>query len=331
MNTFGNRLSLTTFGESHGKVVGGVIDGMPSLVAIDFSAIERMMAERRPGHNPLTSARREADKVEILSGVSEDGLTLGTPIAFTIANSDMRSSDYEELRHTFRPNHADMTWQMKYGIRDHRGGGRASARETAARVAAAAIVSPLLGGIEVNASLISVGGCTDKNKFAEVIDAARQAQDSVGGMVECVISHVPVGLGEPIFGKLQAQLAHAMLTIPGVKGFEYGDGMAAAAMRGSESADTPYIDADGSVRFSTNHSGGIQGGISNGADIVLRVAFKPTPSIAREQATVTDNGREVMLSVKGRHDPCIAVRGVAVVKAMAILVMADALLLAGKK
>lgn len=326
MNTFGSRLRLTTFGESHGVAIGGVIDGMPARMPVDYDAITRMMAERRPGVNAQVSGRREPDEVRILSGVSEEGLTLGSPIAFIIENTDTRSADYEELRHTFRPNHADMTWQMKYGIRDHRGGGRASARETAVRVAAAAIVSPLLGGMNVKASLISVGGCSDKNGFAEVIDRAKREQDSVGGMVECVISRVPVGLGEPIFDKLQAKLAYAMMSIPGVKAFEYGDGMKAAAMRGAESADIPYVDADGTIRMRTNHSGGIQGGISNGEDIVMRVAFKPTASIARALPTVTDDGREVMLSVKGRHDPCIAVRGVAVVKAMAMLVMADALL-----
>lgn len=325
-NTFGNYLTLTTFGESHGMAIGGVIDGMPARVAVDYTLIERMMSARRPGSGRNVSQRREADHVEILSGITPEGLTLGTPIGFIIRNTDARSSDYDNLKDVYRPNHADYTYQMKYGIRDHRGGGRASARETAVRVAAAAIVAPLLGDISVECRLIAIGGENDSSRWDEMLHQCVEEGDSIGGLAECVIKNVPTGLGEPIFGKLQSQLAAAMFSIPGVKGFEYGLGMDAANARGSETADAFVLNNDGHISTLTNFSGGIQGGITNGNDIVMRIAFKPTPTISRPLQTVDSNGNAVMLNVSGRHDPCIAVRGVAVVRAMAILTMADALL-----
>lgn len=331
MNIFGRILRLTTYGESHGAAVGGVLDGLPARIPVDREAIRRMMAARRPGNSPLTSTRDEKDEVLILSGVNEDSLTLGTPIAFEIHNADARSDDYEALRHTYRPNHADYTWQAKYGIRDHRGGGRASARETAARVAAAALAMPLLRSHEVTAAtrIVSIGGCGEREKFESIIRQARENGDSVGGVVECVVRGLPPGIGEPVFDKLQARLAYAMLSIPGVKGFEYGDGFALAASRGSEVTDLFTTDTDGKICTLTNHSGGIQGGISNGMDCVMRVAFKPTPTLDRQLHTVTDAGEQTTIHVTGRHDPCIALRGAVVVGAMAVLTVADMMLAAG--
>lgn len=332
MNTFGQTLRLTTFGESHGKAVGGILDGMPPRIPIDIRHMAEMMAERRPGHNKRVSQRREDDDVEFLSGINDEGLTLGTPIGFTIRNRDAQSDDYEELRHKFRPNHADYTWQAKYGIRDWRGGGRASARETAARVAAAGIADHLLiaTGISVVAELESIGGMREEF-WDTLLKELRRDGESMGGVVSCTISGVPVGLGEPVFGKLQAQLAYAMMTIPGVKGFEYGMGFSSAYKCGSDCADTFVCSDDGEVTTLTNNSGGIQGGISNGMPINMRIVFKPTPTLGQTVKTIDDTGAATTLKVRGRHDPCIAVRGAAVVRAMAILTIADALLSAGHK
>lgn len=332
MNTFGQTLRLTTFGESHGKAVGGILDGMPPRIPIDIRHVAELMAERRPGHNKRVSQRREDDDVEFLSGINDEGLTLGTPIGFTIRNRDAQSDDYEELRHKFRPNHADYTWQAKYGIRDWRGGGRASARETAARVAAAGIADHLLiaTGISVVAELESIGGMREEF-WDTLLKELRRDGESMGGVVSCTISGVPVGLGEPVFGKLQAQLAYAMMTIPGVKGFEYGMGFSSAYKCGSDCADTFVCSYDGEVTTLTNNSGGIQGGISNGMPINMRIVFKPTPTLGQTVKTIDDTGAATTLKVRGRHDPCIAVRGAAVVRAMAILTIADALLSAGHK
>lgn len=326
MNTFGQTLTLTTFGESHGPAIGGIIDGLPAGIAVDRQLVGVFMARRRPGGSELVSGRAEQDRVEILSGVSDDGRSLGTPIGFIIPNTDSRPRDYDALKDVFRPNHADFTYQMKYGLRAHRGGGRASARETAVRVAAAAIVYPLLlkEGITVGARLETVGG-RPASEAAEVIKAAREAGDSVGGTVSCTITGLPPGIGEPIFDKLQARLAYAMLGIPAVKGFEYGDGFAASAMHGSEHADI-FTREDGRTVTRTNHSGGIQGGISNGMPVTMRVAFKPTPSIAQPLETVDKEGNPTTVMTEGRHDPCVALRGVPVVQAMAILTVADLLL-----
>ena len=332
MNTFGQTLRLTTFGESHGKAIGGILDGMPPRIQIDIRHVAELMAARRPGYDSRVSRRREDDTVEFLSGLTEGGVTLGTPIGFTIRNLDAHSEDYEELRHKFRPNHGDYTWQAKYGIRDWRGGGRASARETAARVAAAGIADHLLmaKGISVNAELESVGGM--RQEFWDtLLKELRRDGESMGGVVSCTIGGVPVGLGEPVFGKLQAQLAYAMMTIPGVKGFEYGMGFSSAYKCGMDCVDTFTCSEDGEVTTLTNNSGGIQGGISNGMPINMRVVFKPTPTLGQTVKTIDDTGAATTLKVKGRHDPCIAVRGTAVVRAMAILTIADALLTAGHK
>ena len=332
MNTFGQTLRLTTFGESHGKAIGGILDGMPPRIRIDVSHVAELMAARRPGYDSRVSQRREDDTVEFLSGITDEGLTLGTPIGFTIRNRDARSGDYEELRHKFRPNHGDYTWQAKYGIRDCRGGGRASARETAARVAAAGIADHLLmaKGISVNAQLESVGGIREEF-WDTLLKELRRDGESMGGVVSCTIDGVPAGLGEPVFGKLQAQLAYAMMTIPGVKGFEYGMGFSSAYKCGSDCVDTFTCSEEGEVTTLTNNSGGIQGGISNGMPINMRVVFKPTPTLGQTVKTIDDTGVATTLKVKGRHDPCIAVRGAAVVRAMAILTIADALLTAGHK
>lgn len=332
MNTFGSLYRLTSFGESHGPAVGGVIDGLPGCIPLSLSKIQEALDRRRPGKSAVVSQRREADKLEILSGVMpsetnpDEVLTLGTPIGFIIRNSDVRSEAYSELQTVYRPNHADFTYQAKYGIRDWRGGGRASGRETVSRVVAGAIAEQLLDrkGIRIETHVTEIGGCSDSARFAELIAGARADGDSLGGVVETVVTGAPAGLGEPVFGKLQQQLASAMLSIGGIHGFEYGDGIAMAAMRGSECADIP----DGRA---TNHCGGILGGISNGAPIRFRVAFKPTPSIAKELPTIDSNGEETRLSTQGRHDPCIAIRGAEVVRAMTAMVLLDACLLCQSK
>lgn len=318
MNTLGKYIRLTTFGESHGPAMGGILDGMPSRVQIDADRVQSELDRRAPGRIALTSARREPDKIEILSGISAEGLTLGSPIGFIIRNRDARSADYSAYEGKFRPNHADCTYHEKYGIHDFRGGGRASARETVSWVAAGAICRQWLEtyGIKVEAGLI------ETNNIGEI--AAKG--DSTGAIVEGMITGLPVGIGEPVFYKLSARLAQAMMSINAAKAFEYGDGTAAANAIGSEVQDKPYIDQqDGKVRFKTNHSGGIQGGISNGMPVNFKVYFKPTPTIMQPVDTIDTDGNEVTIDPRGRHDPCVAVRAVPVVEAMAILTISDLL------
>ncbi|MCM1291862.1 MAG: chorismate synthase [Prevotella sp.] len=328
MNTIGKNLRLTTFGESHGTAIGGIIDGFPAQFPLDLDAVQALLDARRPGVSCLTTPRNEADKVEFLSGISAEGLTLGTSIGFIIRNLNHHSSDYYHLRDVFRPNHADYTYTAKYGIRDHRGGGRASARETANWCVAGAMALQLLEakGICVSSRLIAVGEQTDPALFEREIENARNRHDSVGGLVECTISGIPAGLGSPVFDKLDAALAHAMLTVNGVKGFELGDGFEAARKLGSQELDTPKSLLDGRLICEANHSGGIQGGISNGMPIVFRVPFKPTPTIGQEVQTINSSGEKVLIEAGGRHDPCIALRGVHVVKALAAFVIADFLI-----
>lgn len=351
MNSIGRLLRLTTFGESHGTAIGGVLDGFPAGVVIDEDFIRSEMARRRPGQSAITTARNEKDEVEFLSGVFE-GRTTGTPIAFVIKNDNTRSKDYDNMRGVYRPSHADYVYDCKYGVRDHRGGGRSSARETAVRVCAGALakLALLQLGIKVQAYTSQVGGikldkgyehydissaegnvvrCPDTEKAKEmeqlILDVKRQG-DTVGGVVTCVVKGVPAGLGEPLYGKLTSSLAHAMLSINAVKGFEYGNGIEAASGRGSEQNDVFYRSADG-IATRTNNSGGIQGGISNGNDIYFRVAFKPVATLLMEQDTVTASGEETKLLAHGRHDPCVVPRAVPVVEAMAALVILDSYLL----
>jgi len=329
MNYFGNIFRLTAFGESHGAAIGGVIDGIPAGLRIDFDAVQTQLDRRRPGQSSLTSARSEADKVEFLSGFL-DGVTLGTPIGFIIRNTDHRSADYSAMAEIYRPNHADYTYEAKYGIREVRGGGRASARATASFVVAGSIARQALEalGIEISSEVKAVAGVSGSVREMEAaIAAAKAAGDSVGGVVECTVSGVQAGLGEPLGGKLQAMLAQAMFSINAVKGFEYGDGFLSAEALGSEAADEFYYNSDGIIHTYTNHSGGIQGGISNGEDIVFRVAFKPVPTIAKMLRTVEKSGREVEFAAKGRHDPCVVFRAMPIVEAMAAMVIFDAILL----
>lgn len=316
MNTIGKILTLTTFGESHGPAMGGVLDGVPAGVDIDLEALQWFVDRRRPGQTVGASSRGEQDRVEVLSGIWQ-GKTLGTPIGFIVRNTDARSEDYEPLARCFRPNHADYTWQVKYGIRDPRGGGRASARETVARVVAGGIAMQVLGrlGITIEAVARAADAATLQREMAD--------GDTLGGIIECVVHGAPAGLGEPVYGKLHAQLAAAMMSIPSVHGFEYGDGFEMAAKRGSEVMDSFEKRADGSIGTVTNHSGGIQGGISNGEDIVMRVAFKPVPTLMRDISTVDLDGNPVTLSPRGRHDVCVVPRAVPVVEAMAALVILD--------
>ena len=333
MNTIGTLFRFTDFGESHGPAVGGVVDGMPAGITLDFDAIDREMARRRPGRGVGATARKEEDKVRFLSGIYE-GRTLGTPIAFIIENTDARSSDYGVLEHAFRPGHADYTYFAKYGIRDHRGGGRASARETAARVVAGALAKQVLAlhGITVEAyperiGSVEIRNAADAQLAEDEMRRARADRDTLGGIVGCTVKGVPAGLGEPIFGKLQAMLAAAMMSINAAKGFEYGEGFAAASMRGSEQVDEFYNDGQ-RVRTRSNHSGGIQGGISNGENITFRVAFKPIATMPRPLNTVTDTGEATTIEVGGRHDVCVVPRAVPVVEAMAAMTILDAWLLA---
>jgi chorismate synthase len=349
-NSFGKAFILTTFGESHGPAIGGVVDGCPAGLKLDLDAVQHELDRRRPGSTPLGTARKEEDRVEFLSGLL-DGTTLGTPIGFIIRNSDAKSSDYDQLKDAYRPGHADLTWEQKFGLRDHRGGGRASARETACRVVGGAIARQLIAasGMRVQAYVSQVGHvllsrsytemdlstvynsdvrCPDPStaeRMTQAIQQVRAEGDTLGGQVTCVISHVPAGLGEPVFDKLHADLGKAMLSINAVKGFQIGSGFAAAGMRGSEHNDAYVADA-GAIRTSTNRSGGVQGGISTGEDIVFDVAFKPVSTLMREQATVDRTGQAVTLEAKGRHDPCVLPRAVPVVEAMACLVIADHLL-----
>ena len=346
-NTFGNIFTLTTFGESHGEGVGGVIDGMPAGIAVDLDFIQSELDRRKPGQSKITTSRAEGDKVEILSGVFE-GRTTGCPIGFLVRNTNQHSHDYENVRNVFRPSHADFTYTQKYGLRDHRGGGRSSARETISRVVGGAFAKLALRqlSIDVTAYTSQVGDiaigrdyhqfdfteiennpvrCPDPEaakRMEELILSVKADGDTIGGVITCVIKGCPVGLGEPAFGKLHAALGGAMLSINAVKGFEYGEGFAGVTQRGSEQNDIFFND-NGVISTRSNHSGGIQGGISNGQDIYFRVAFKPVATLLREQPTVDKDGNETMLEVKGRHDPCVLPRAVPVVEAMAAMTILD--------
>ena len=322
MNTFGRNFRITTFGESHGEAVGVVIDGCPSNMELSEQNIQPMLDRRRPGTSPLTSARKESDRIKILSGIFE-GKTTGAPIAMLVENEDVHSQDYDALRDVFRPGHADFTYQEKYHIRDHRGGGRSSGRETLGRVAAGAVAMKYLSerGITIMGKICEVHGRTSPEEIEQEILATKNAGDSVGGIAEIVISGCPVGLGDPVFGKLDAQIAGAMMGIGAVKGVEIGDGFIVAGKFGSENNDP--MTATG---FTSNHAGGILGGISTGQDIIVRIAVKPTPSIAKPQKTRDIHGNEVEISISGRHDPCIVSRIVPVAEAMLALVIIDCLL-----
>lgn len=353
MNTFGNIYRLTTFGESHGVAVGGIIDGMPSGIDVDMEMVQRELDRRRPGQSSIVTARDEKDRVKILSGVFE-GKTTGTPIGFMVENGNQHSSDYENIRHTFRPSHADYTYTEKYGLRDHRGGGRSSARETLSRVVGGAFAHQALAklGISVYAYTSQVGDirldkdytaydpstiennivrCPDESVAADMIRLIEQVKkdgDTVGGVITGVITGVPAGLGEPAFGKLHAMLGGAMLSINAAKGFDYGMGFDGVGRRGSEMIDTfiPTDDVHG-LRTASNNSGGIQGGISNGMDIYFRVAFKPVATLLKPVATVDDCGLKTELQARGRHDPCVLPRAVPIVEAMAAMTVLDAYLL----
>ena len=353
MNTFGEIFRLTTFGESHGPAIGGVIDGMPAGISIDLGIVQHELDRRRPGQSALTTPRKESDRVEILSGLFE-GKTTGTPIGFIIRNENQHSADYDNLRDVFRPSHADYTYYNKYGIRDHRGGGRASARETAARCVAGAFAKIALQtqGISVKAYTSQVGGialpgtykdydlnaiesnavrCPDAataEKMADLIKSVKAEGDTIGGIITGVITGVPVGVGEPVFGKLHAALGAAMLSINAAKGFDYGSGFAGVTQRGSEQNDLFVADGEGHVHTLTNNSGGIQGGISNGEDIYFRVAFKPVATLLREQATIDKEGHAATINARGRHDACVLPRAVPVVESMAAMTLLDYLLLA---
>ncbi len=347
-STYGKIFKIATFGESHGVAIGVIIEGCPAGVVFDTAFIQTELDRRKPGQSRITTQRREADEFEVLSGVFE-GKTTGTPIAITIRNQDQRSKDYTHIATQFRPSHADFTFHEKYGIRDYRGGGRSSARETAARVAAGAVAKLLLKseGITIQAYVSQVGPLKLNKSYQELdldeaennavrcpdpalaqvmfdfIDETRKKGDSVGGVVNCVAKGVPAGLGEPVFDKLHAELGKAMLSINAVKGFEYGSGFAGVELYGSQHNDQFYREESGKVRTKTNLSGGIQGGISNGEDIYFRVAFKPVATIMQDQESVNENGEKVIVSGKGRHDPCVVPRAVPIVESMAALVLAD--------
>ena len=313
MNTIGHLFKLTTFGESHGTAIGGVIDGCPSQLKLNFDLIESELLRRKTAQSTTASQRKEPDHVEWLSGLL-DGVTLGTPIAFMVRNEDGKSEDYEALKDVYRPSHADFTYEQKYGVRDWRGGGRASARTTLPIVVAGAIAKQILNekGIQVVAEVTVMGDA----------ERARKEGDTVGGIVECRIIGVPAGLGEPMFNKFSAELAHAMFSLPAVKGFEIGDGFALAGMKGSEANDT-FINKDGRIAILTNHSGGIQGGITNGNDVVFRVAFKPIPSLAQPQQTVNRAGEPCEIAINGRHDVSALPRAVVLVEALSAMVTVD--------
>jgi chorismate synthase len=345
-SSFGRILCVTTFGESHGPGVGVVLDGVPPGIPLETSDIQRDLDRRRPGQSAITTPRGEKDQVEIVSGVFE-GHTTGTPIALLIRNRDVKSSDYDNLKDLVRPGHADWTYRAKYGIRDWRGSGRASGRETAARVAAGAVARKMLAarGVSVFGYALEIAGiraqamdpqevernpvrCPDAQaaaRMVEKIEQARAAEDSVGGIIEVRVSGCPAGLGDPVFDKLEALLAHAIMSVGAVRGVEIGDGFAAAAMRGSAFNDEPYTE-NGRFRTRTNHAGGVAGGISNGEEIVVRAVVRPPASIARPQPTVDTSGEATTVAVQGRHDPCIVPRAVPVLEAMTALVVADALL-----
>lgn len=361
-NTFGTLFTLTTFGESHGVAVGGVVDGMPAGIDIDIDFIQNELMRRQPGQSHLTTPRKESDKVELLSGIFE-GKTTGAPIGFIVRNTNQNPKDYDALKDLFRPSHADYTYYKKYGIRDHRGGGRSSARITLARVVAGALAKLVLRqwGINIYAYTSQVGNislkndyhlydatkiennavrCPDEEKAKEMeklILSIKQEGDTIGGIVTCVIKGCPTGLGEPEFGKLHAQLGHSMLTINAAKGFEYGSGFEGVALRGSQQNDlfTPKEGENGQetleIETRTNHSGGIQGGLSNGEDIYFRVAFKPVATLLQEQPTVNIYGKPTQIDPKGRHDPCVVPRAVPIVEAMAAMTILDFLLINNAK
>ena len=349
-NIFGSAFRITTFGESHGKAIGVVIDGCPSGVAVDEDFIQQELSRRRPGQSKITTQRKEKDQVQILSGVFE-GITTGTPISMVIFNEDQKSKDYSHIADKFRPSHADYTYHEKYGLRDYRGGGRSSARETAARVAAGAIAKLFLRdfGITTFSYVSQVGDlalkksyqeinpenieknivrCPDEptaEKMIELIDQTRKNRDTIGGIVTGVVKNVPAGLGEPVFDKLHAELGKAMLSINAVKGFDYGSGFDGISMPGSQHNDS-FEEINGKVTTKTNHSGGVQGGISNGQDIYFRVAFKPVATIMQDQKSINEKGEDVVVEGKGRHDPCVVPRAVPIVESMAALVISDFLL-----
>jgi chorismate synthase len=345
-NSFGTLFRLTTFGESHGKAIGGIIDGCPAGIELDFEFIQNELNRRKPGQSKIVTQRKEPDTVEFLSGIFEN-TTTGTPIAFVIYNTNQKSKDYSHIKDVYRPSHADYTYDQKYGIRDYRGGGRSSARETASRVVAGAIAKLLLKDIKITAFTSAVGNiqleedynqydfnqieqndvrCASPEKAVEMIDfikAVRKQGDTIGGVITCVIKNVPAGLGEPVFDKLHAQLGKAMLSINAVKGFEYGSGFEGTKLKGSEHND--LFNADGSTK--TNKSGGVQGGITNGMDIYFKVAFKPVATLIQNQEALDNKGNLVEMQGKGRHDPCVVPRAVPIVEAMAALVLADFTLL----
>lgn len=351
MNTFGQIFRLTSFGESHGKGIGGIIDGCPAGVEIDVEFVQNELNRRKPGQSKITTQRGESDQVEFLSGIFE-GKTQGTPIGFVVWNKDQHSSDYNDLKDIFRPSHADYTYIQKYGTRDHRGGGRSSARETIARVVAGAVAKLLLKkvGVNIQAYVSRVGEIDINKAYTELdlsqtesnivrcpdaetaermiarIEEAGRNHDTVGGVVSCVVTGVPAGWGEPVFNKLHADLGHAMLGINAVKGFEYGSGFDGTRLSGSEHNDV-FIKTENGVRTKTNHSGGVQGGISNGEDIYFNVAFKPIATLLKEQNTVDKAENEVVINPKGRHDPCVLPRAVPIVESMAAIVLADHFLL----
>ena len=350
-NTFGHIFRLTTFGESHGAGIGGVIDGFPAGIALDMEFIQKELNRRKPGQSKITTNRKEADQVEFLSGVFE-GKSTGCPIGFLVRNTNQHSNDYENLRNLYRPSHADYTYTQKYGLRDHRGGGRSSARETIARCVGGALAKLALKqlGITVQAYTSQVGNialeknysqydlsltesnavrCPDPTKAEEMealIAEVKAVGDTIGGIITCVIKGCPVGLGQPAFGKLHAALGNAMLSINAVKGFEYGEGFAGVTARGSEQNDTFY-NHNGRIATRTNHSGGIQGGISNGQDIYFRVAFKPVATLLMEQSTVDLEGNDTIVKARGRHDPCVLPRAVPIVESMTAMVLLDYYLL----
>lgn len=350
-STYGKIFKISTFGESHGRAIGVVVDGCPSGVDFDELLIQNELDRRKPGQSRITTQRKEADSFEVLSGVFE-GKTTGTPIALVIFNEDQKSKDYAHIADKFRPSHADFTYSTKYGIRDYRGGGRSSARETAARVAAGALAKMVLNhfGIEIYSYVSQVGAMTLGKSYQELdlsriddnavrcpdpvmavkmfnyIDQVRKDGDSIGGVITGVIKHVPAGWGEPVFDKLHAELGKAMLSINAVKGFEYGSGFVGVELLGSQHNDAFFTDENGTIKTKTNHSGGIQGGISNGEDIYFRVAFKPVATIMIDQDSVNEEGDAVTVSGKGRHDPCVLPRAVPIVDAMSALVLVDAML-----
>lgn len=346
-NTFGNIFTLTTFGESHGEGIGGVIDGFPAGITVDMEFVQNELRRRRPGQSNITTGRQEDDNVEFLSGIFE-GKSTGCPIGFLVRNTNQHSGDYDNMRNLFRPSHADFTYFEKYGIRDHRGGGRSSARETISRCVGGALAKLALKqlGVTIQAYTSQVGNialgndyqkydfsqieknivrCPDNEKAAEMeelINRIKAEGDTIGGVITCVIKGCPIGLGEPVFGKLHAALGGAMLTINAVKGFEYGEGFNGVCQRGSEQNDI-FINNNGKVTTTTNHSGGVQGGLSNGQDIYFRVAFKPVATLLMEQQTVNKEGIPTTINVHGRHDPCVLPRAVPVVEAMAAMTILD--------